>query len=77
MNNEVMLPNYKNSILNLISSIFKKYNVNTEYSELLEIKDIISKDYDNIVLVVLDGMGTNILDNNSPEGIFNRNKKCK
>ena len=46
MNNEVMLPNYKNSILNLISSILKKYNVNTEYSELLEIKDIISKDYD-------------------------------
>lgn len=76
MNNEVMLPNYKKSILNVISSILKKYNVNTEYSELLEIKDIISKDYDNIVLVVLDGMGTNILDNNSPEGIFNRNKKC-
>ncbi len=76
MNNEIMLPNYKKSILNLISSILKKYNVNTEYSELSEIKDIINKDYDNIVLVILDGMGVNILDNNSPNGIFNKNKVC-
>ena len=73
---KLMLPNYKNSILNLISSILKKYNVDTQYSELTQIRNIINKDFDNIVLVVLDGMGDNILKKNGSEGIFYNNKIC-
>lgn len=76
MNNEIMLPNYNKSILNLIASILKKYDVKSEYSELFEIKDIINKKFNNIVLVVLDGMGEDILKRNSPDGIFLKNKKC-
>jgi len=76
MNNQIMIPNYNKSILNLISSILNKYNVDTKYSELFEIKDIMNKDYNNIVIVILDGMGENILANNSPTGILNKNKLC-
>ena len=61
MNNKIMLPNYNKSILNLITSILKKYNVASDFSELTEIKDVMNKNYNNIVLVVLDGMGENIL----------------
>ena len=76
MNNKIMLPNYNKSILNLITSILKKYNVTSDFSELTEIKELINKNYNNIVLVILDGMGENILTNNSPKGLFNRNKLC-
>lgn len=76
MNNKIMLPNYNKSILNLITSILKKYNVESNFLELSEIKEMMSKDYNNIVLVILDGMGENILANNSPKGLFKKNKLC-
>lgn len=76
MRKEIMLPNYNKSILNLITSILKKYNVESNFIELAELKEKISKNYNNIVLVILDGMGVNILNNNSPEGMFNKNKLC-
>ena len=74
--NKIMLPNYNRSILNLIVSILKYYNVDSKYSGLEEIDNILKKDYKNIVMVVLDGMGENILKNNSPEGLFYKNKLC-
>lgn len=76
MSNEIMLPNYNKSILNLITSILKKYNVTSDFSELTELKEVMNKDYNNIVLVILDGMGENILTNNSPRGLFKGNKLC-
>lgn len=74
--NEIMLPNYEKSILNLITSVLKKYNVESDYSELDELKKIISKDYDNVVMLIFDGMGENVLSYHSPDGIFERNKLC-
>lgn len=74
--NKIMLPNYNRSILNLIVSLLKYYNVDSKYSGLEEIDNILKKDYKNIVMVVLDGMGENILKNNSPEGLFYKNKLC-
>ena len=76
MMNEIMLPNYEKSILNLITSVLKKYNVESDYSELSELKEVISKDYDNVVMLILDGMGENVLSYHSPDGIFERNKLC-
>ena len=74
--NKIMLPNYNKSILNLVVSILKHYSVDSKYSGLEEIDDILEKDYKNIVMVVLDGMGENILKKNSPEGLFYKNKLC-
>ena len=75
-NSEIMLPNYEKSILNLITSVLRKYNVDSEYSELNELKENINKDYHNIVVLILDGMGENVLLHSSPNGLFERNKLC-
>ena len=50
-------PDYNNSILNLITSILKYYNVESKYNSLPEIDEILNKDYNNVVLLILDGMG--------------------
>ena len=76
MSNEILLPNYEKSILNLITSVLKKYDVESDYSELNELKEIINKEYNNVVMLILDGMGENVLSYNSPNGIFEKNKVC-
>lgn len=74
MNKDILMPNYNHSILNLITSILKKYDVETKYNSLEKIDKLLKKQYKNIVLVILDGMGENILKNLSPDGIFSKNK---
>ena len=52
-----MIPDYKNSIVNLSSSILQHFGVKTEHSPLL-----ISTEFKkNIVLIILDGFGYNLL----------------
>lgn len=74
MNENKILPDYNNSILNLITSILKKYKVESQHTSLSKIDKILEKQYKNIVLMILDGMGENILKNISPNGIFSKNK---
>ena len=74
MKDSILMPDYNHSILNLITSILKKYNVNSIYNSLENIDKILEKEYKNIVLVILDGMGENILKNLSPNGLFYKNK---
>ena len=76
MLNEILLPNYEKSILNLITSVLKKYDVESDYSELSELKEVINTDYNNVVVLILDGMGENVLSYNSPNGFFEQNKLC-
>ena len=65
-------PDYNNSILNLITSILKYYNVESKYNSLPEIDEILNKDYNNVVLLILDGMGENILNELSENGLFRK-----
>lgn len=67
-------PDYNNSILNLITSILKYYNVESKYNSLPEIDEILNKDYNNVVLLILDGMGENILNELSENGLFRKNR---
>ena len=68
--NKIVLPDYENSILNLINSILKYYNVTTKYNGLSILDQKLEKKYKNIVLIILDGMGEHILTNVSPNGFF-------
>lgn len=70
MKDELIMPNYGNSILNLINSILRHYNIKTKYKGLNQLEKYLQKDYKNIVLIVLDGMGYNILKDHSPNGFF-------
>lgn len=74
MNNEILMPNYNNSILNMVTSILKHYNVQTNHDSLPKLDTILERKYKNIVLVVLDGMGENVLKHASCEGIFSNHK---
>lgn len=74
MSNIVYPDYYNNSILNTITSVLKKYNVETEYNSLNELDKVLEKNYKNIVFIVLDGMGEKILNNISLDGFFNKNK---
>lgn len=74
---ELIYPDYNNSILNLITSILKYYNVETKHDSLKILDEKLEKKYRNIVFIVLDGMGEHILKNMSPEGYFmKKNIKC-
>lgn len=70
MEDKIKLPDYNHSILNLITSILKYYNVKTEHNSLREVDEILKNKYKNVVLIVLDGMGEHILKNISKNGYF-------
>ena len=74
---ELRYPDYNNSILNLITSILKYYNVETKHDSLKVLDEKLEKKYRNIVFIVLDGMGEHILKSISPNGYFMKNNiKC-
>lgn len=75
--NEIVYPDYKNCILNTITSILKYYNVETKHDSLPILDKMLNKNYKNVVLVILDGMGEHILNNISPDGYFAKNKVAK
>ena len=74
---ELRYPDYNNSILNLITSILKYYNVETKHDSLKVLDEKLEKKYRNIVFIVLDGMGEHILKSISTNVYFMKNNiKC-
>ena len=71
---EIIYPDYNNSILNLITSVLKHYNVETKHNSLEKLDKILEKNYKNVVFMVLDGMGEHILNNISSDGFFKKNE---
>ena len=67
---EIKLPDYNHSILNLITSILKHYKVETNHKSLEILDKKLTKNYKNVVFIVLDGMGESILEKCSPNGYF-------
>jgi len=55
-----MVPDYNHSILNVTATILKHYQAPTDYQTLPMLEEAL-KDKHHVVLVLLDGMGTNIL----------------
>ncbi|MCD7731377.1 MAG: alkaline phosphatase family protein [Oscillospiraceae bacterium] len=65
-------PDYNRSVLSIISSIMKYYRAPYEYSTLPALDKQLGKFYKNVILVVLDGMGTDMLERNLSGGDFLR-----
>lgn len=61
MNNNIQLPDYDRSILSISSSIMKYYGIESNYRSLDELDNILKKEYKNIVYLILDCLGDNIL----------------
>lgn len=75
MKSEIIFPNYEHCILNTITSILKYYNVQTPHSSLEVLDNKLNKKYKNVILVILDGMGSHILEKISPNGFLKQNQK--
>lgn len=69
---KLQFPDYKNGIANLANSILEKFGAG-EGRETLKLLDrYLEKDYENIVIILLDGMGRCIIEKNlEKEGFFN------
>lgn len=71
----IVLPNYEHSILNTITSILKYYHVETNHKSSEKIDQLLyKKEYKNVILLILDGLGEHILNKISSEGYLNQNK---
>ena len=71
----IVLPNYEHSILNTITSILKYYHVETNHQSSEKIDQLLyKKEYKNVILLILDGLGEHILNKISSEGYLNQNK---
>jgi len=77
LNKNIIMPDYKNSIMNITVSILKYYGAETQHSSITEIDSILHKNYKNVVLLILDGMGSDILDYHLPENSLFRKHKIK
>ena len=71
----MILPNYKKSIVNLMSSLSQAYGVKHPYKPLTFLPVDKLKKAQNIILLVIDGLGTEFLKKNaSKNSIFTKNR---
>ena len=65
---------YRNCNINLISSILDYYGAIHQYPTLKIVDEHLNRKYNNIVFIVLDGLGNKILQKHSEFGILNESK---
>lgn len=68
-----MFPDYQKSILSITSSVAAFFGAKTPYPPLKQVTDALNeKDTKNVVLLLFDGMGENLLKRHLPEDAFLR-----
>lgn len=72
MKKSICKPDYDRSILSISSSIMKNYGIESEYKSLIELDDILKNNYKNVIFLIIDGLGTEILKKNLPNNSFLR-----
>ena len=70
----ITMPNYDKCILSTISSILKYYGIDNGHTTLGSVDKLLNKEYKNVFLIVLDGMGEHILNTLDKDGYFKRNQ---
>jgi hypothetical protein len=65
-------PDYENCLVNLSNSILKKFGVKTSASTLSLADKYLEKDYKNVVVLLLDAMGTSIIEKHLDKNGFFR-----
>lgn len=74
---KIMYPNYTNSILNVSHTILDFYNAKARYPVIKELKEQLSSSTKHICLVLLDGMGVNIIERHLESNSFLRKNMLK
>ena len=70
MNRNIVYPDYDNSLVSLANSVLKKWGLPTSGSTLKLLDPYLAKDYKNLVVIILDGLGRSILTGNLPRSGF-------
>ncbi len=74
---EISYPKYGNCIANLACSLLRYYGCAAPNPTLLQADTLLQREYKNVVLLLLDGLGTSTLEEHlSPDGFFRRNLRC-
>lgn len=74
MSNACIWPDYNNCLANLPNSILKKLGAEPAGDSLPLLDKYLEKDYKNIIVILLDGMGKSIVEKHlSPDGPFRSN----
>lgn len=68
----IKYPEYDNSIVSVSNSILNYYGAAGHHATLPLLDDILKKDYKNVVLMVFDGLGVQILEDDLPKDCFFR-----
>lgn len=70
-------PEYGNCIANLACSILNFYRIEPPNATLKSADELLKHDYRNVVLLLLDGMGSrNLEDHLTPDGFFRKHLRC-
>lgn len=68
---KTVYPNYQNSILNVSATILKHYGVTSPYDSIQLLENELNKNPKHVMLVLLDGLGVNIIKKNtSKDSLF-------
>lgn len=68
----IQYPDYNNSLVNLACSILKHYKAPYQHKTLPLMDTLLAKNYKNVVVILLDGMGVDALERHLPEESFLR-----
>lgn len=72
MAHQFCFPDYDHSILSLSNSLLKHYGIAPAYQTLSVLDDVLAMEYKNVVLLILDGMGVELLKRSLSERAFLR-----
>lgn len=71
----IIIPDYNKSLMNISTSILKHYNVETKFSTLPELDKKLEENYRNVILILVDAMGSEILKKHLNETEYLRNNQ--
>ena len=75
---KIIYPDYDKCLTNLTNSILKYFDITPYHKTLKELDKVLEEsNYDNIILLIYDGMGSNILSRNLNENSFLRKHKIE
>lgn len=78
MKSKIVYPNYDHSILGIPNSFLGYYGAKKHHSSLPILDKLLNRHYKNVIFIILDGMGVDILQHNlSPLSFLRRHIKTK
>ncbi|MFW5888899.1 MAG: alkaline phosphatase family protein [Bacillota bacterium] len=73
MNKNIIFPDYDRSLLSITTSILKHYNIESEYKSLPYLDSLLTNNYRNVIFVLVDALGTEIINKHSDKASFLKN----